>query len=173
MTTRTTRALVPGLLLLVTLGGCSEPSGNGVATAGEGTTTSTRQSSQQDQAVRFAQCLREHGLDVADPEDGKPPTINQDSGAEQEVKAATEACREYAPTRDRTLSSEDVDKLRRVAACMRENGFPDFPDPDPDQGGISIDDDSGIDTRSPEFTAAQERCGMGGPPPSSAPGGNG
>jgi hypothetical protein len=172
MTTRTTRALVAGLLL-VALCGCDRQDGDGVATAGSGTATSTQQPNQQDQSVRYAQCLREHGLDVADPEAGKPPAIEQGTASEQKVKAATEACKKYAPTRDRTVSGEDLEKLRAVAVCMREHGYANFPDPDPDQGGITIDDDAGIDTKSPEFKAAQEQCGMGGPPPSSASGSNG
>jgi hypothetical protein len=164
MTTRTTSVLALALLLAA-LCGCTARHGDGVATAG-GATTTTEPLSEQDQAVRYARCLREHGLDVADPEDGQLPAIEQGTASEQEVDAATQACKQYAPTRDRALSGEDAEKLRTVAKCMREHGFENFPDPDPDQGGIAIPDDSGIDTKSPEFKAAQEQCGMGGPQPS-------
>jgi hypothetical protein len=45
------------------------------------------------------------------------------------------------------------------SACMRENGVPTFPDPDPN-GGISIQGEpgSGLDPSSPQFKAAERVC---------------
>jgi len=168
---RTTRILALGLLLIMALTGCNGENGGGVATAGGGasSTASTGQVSDHEQAVRYAQCLRDNGIEVADPEDGHPPAIEQGTAPADEVKAATEACKQYAPTLDKPkMDTEQLEKLRQIAQCMRENGYPDFPDPDADEGGITIDDDSGIDTKSPDFTAAQQKCGMDGPPPSDA-----
>ena len=51
------------------------------------------------------------------------------------------------------------------AKCMRTNGVPNFPDPNPERGGLfSL---AGINPSSPAFRAAQEKCQklMGGGPP--------
>ncbi len=52
------------------------------------------------------------------------------------------------------------------AACMRDNGVPNFPDPKPGEG-VNIDGDL-FDINSPAFKAAQEKChsltGPGGSP---------
>jgi hypothetical protein len=49
------------------------------------------------------------------------------------------------------------DALVAFAACMRENGVPDFPDPVPSGGGLSLSTD-GVDADSPRFKAAEEAC---------------
>jgi hypothetical protein len=46
---------------------------------------------------------------------------------------------------------------RSFSACMRSHGVPKFPDANPN-GGIAIDQSSGIDPSSPTFQAAQKAC---------------
>jgi hypothetical protein len=46
------------------------------------------------------------------------------------------------------------DALVAFAACMRENGVPDFPDPKPSGSGLSLD----FDPSSPQFKTAQQSC---------------
>lgn len=43
------------------------------------------------------------------------------------------------------------------AKCMRENGVPNFPDPD-ENGQIRLDPNSGVDQESAEFRKGQEAC---------------
>jgi hypothetical protein len=43
------------------------------------------------------------------------------------------------------------------AKCMRENGVPNFPDPD-QNGQVQLDPNSGVDQESPEFRKGQEAC---------------
>jgi hypothetical protein len=65
-------------------------------------------------------------------------------------------------------ASEAIDPevaLLELAACMRESGFPDFPDPVVDSdGNIRLGflgpAETGIDPRSDEFRAARESCGQ-------------
>ncbi|MBP2707962.1 hypothetical protein JOL79_29695 [Microbispora sp. RL4-1S] len=53
-----------------------------------------------DQAVKFAQCMREHGVDVADPKPGEGVRIKlKGPDGEQKMKEAQGACKEYAPGR--------------------------------------------------------------------------
>jgi hypothetical protein len=165
---RKTRGFALGLLLVAALTGCGGQDGNNVASAG-GAATSTNSSehlSDHEKAVKYAQCLRDQGIEVADPEGDRPPGIERGVASDQEVEAAEQACRQYLPEgpKTRKLDQEQLEKLREVAQCMRAHGFPNFPDPDPDKGGISLGDDSGIDTKDPMFKAAQQECGMGGTP---------
>ncbi len=54
---------------------------------------------------------------------------------------------------------------------MRENGVPNFPDPQPD-GRLLLNPNEGVDPESPQFLAADEKCQQeGGPGGPQAPGG--
>jgi hypothetical protein len=90
------------------------------------------------------------------------------------VEAATEACQEYAPgeggQKPVEADPETVEKMREMAECMRENGVPNFPDPD-EEGRSVIDEDSGIDPEDPTFKAAKETCNEDGTMPGMKPGG--
>ncbi|GLX00596.1 hypothetical protein [Microtetraspora sp. NBRC 16547] len=50
----------------------------------------------RDRMVKFAQCMREHGVDMPDPSDG-PIKLQVPEGGEQKLKEAQEACKEFAP----------------------------------------------------------------------------
>jgi hypothetical protein len=70
-----------------------------------------------------------------------------------------------------SAASADSDAAVAFAQCMRENGVPNFPDPE--NGVFQATDESGIDPDSPEFKQAQQACRnllpagaqAGGPPP--------
>jgi hypothetical protein len=49
--------------------------------------------------------------------------------------------------------------MRKFSQCMRENGYPNFPDPQP-EGGIRIGSDDGvdIDPNSQKWNDAQAKC---------------
>jgi hypothetical protein len=98
----------------------------------------------QDAALEYAQCMREHGVDMPDPEfEGEggvlqrgPESVDQD-----EFEAADEECHdimdEVAPdagTIDPEQQAEMQDQLLEVAQCMREKGH-DMPDPEVDENG--------------------------------------
>jgi hypothetical protein len=54
-----------------------------------------------------------------------------------------------------SASQSKRDALVAFSACMRENGVPDFPDPEPVDGGFGL---SGVDPSSPGFRSAEETC---------------
>ncbi|MEV6285490.1 hypothetical protein [Kribbella sp. NPDC051770] len=147
------------------LTGCSsEPETSQVASGG--TTPSSGSSSepapenlsQEEKGVKFAQCLREHGLDIADPEPGKgiQLKVGPESGLSREqVDKAMEECRKYSPQGDAGPNPEQEERGRKFAACMRENGVEKFPDPKPGQRGIMIDREAGSD---PDLEKAQAAC---------------
>ena len=130
----------------------------------------------------FAQCMRDQGIDMADPttdENGNFQMMRPSGGGEggefdpadrEAMQAAREACSEYleglAQQFDRPDMTEMQDLMLEYAACMRENGV-DMPDPDfadsadsPGQGpGARLGFTSGdYDPDDPVFQAANEAC---------------
>jgi hypothetical protein len=118
--------------------GCSDGSAeNGNAGTGtvssSGTTSSaaTKKLTARDKAVKFAECIRAHGVsDFPDP--------NEKNQFEYGVSVtpavwgkATSACKDLQPPG--TLSSKRTPKQQsaslRFAQCIRDNGVQDFPDP--------------------------------------------
>jgi len=106
----------------------------------------------------FAQCMRDHGVEMADPEVGDNGEMKVQIGGgpgtegtppdRTKVDAAMQACQKLMPGGGemRKLSPEDLEKLRKMAECMRANGVPNFPDPDPNGGGLMINGDTiGVD----------------------------
>jgi hypothetical protein len=68
-----------------------------------------------------------------------------------------EAGTESTTTTAAATSSDEA--ILEFASCMRENGVPDFPDPQLDsQGGFGAALPEGVDPRSEEFQTAQEAC---------------
>lgn len=108
-----------------------------------------------DQAVAYAQCVRDNGY-AEFPDPGPDGRTELRIGPEDapRFEAAQEACQELAPeglTSFGAADPERVEQLVRVAQCMRDNGFPEFPDPTP-EGQFNI---TGLDF-DPETPAAQQ-----------------
>jgi hypothetical protein len=144
-------------VVLLGAAACAEPADDGVATAGGETTSSsaTGPAPATDRAERqrqYAECLRQHGIEVADAEAGKDVEV-RDTDTEA-AKEAARACQRYAPDSDAAKAGQDVAALREYASCMRANGVVEFPDPDPD-GELSIPKTI---LNSPEFDAADRAC---------------
>jgi hypothetical protein len=133
------------LIGLISAGcGSNAPSDTGTASS-SGTTSSTRAATStgsttsgadkkltaRDKAVKFAECIRAHGVrDFPDPNEKNQfeygvsvtPTV---------WKRATTACKDLQPPG--TLSGKRTTKQQsaalRFAQCIRDNGVKDFPDP--------------------------------------------
>src|SRR4051812_43846988 len=70
---------------------------------------------------QYLACLRDHG--VAQPKPGAPqPTTDPDV-----MQAAQAACAQQAPV-PATESADDLAARRATAKCMRDSGYPDWPD---------------------------------------------
>jgi hypothetical protein len=145
--TRKLRPLVAlglaGLIGLISAGcGSSASSDSGTGTAsstgptstGNGTTTSGGANTKltaRDKAVKFAECIRAHGVsDFPDP-DAKNQFQYGVSVSPAVWKQATTACKDLQPPG--TLSSKRTPKQQsaslRFAQCVRDHGVKDFPDP--------------------------------------------
>ncbi|GIE87912.1 hypothetical protein [Actinoplanes regularis] len=164
---RRTTILAVGLLLAATMTGCGKGARNdpSVATAQSAGATAkpsatATSSFDPDAPIRFSKCMRENGMTwFPDPQNGKMAIKIPDSVDKKAFEEAQQACRQFAPNRDNApkLSAEDLEKARQMAKCMRENGVPNFPDPQPD-GGIHLDSKMNLDPESPTFKAAEQKC---------------
>jgi hypothetical protein len=106
--------------------GSNAPSETGAATA-----TATKTATARDKAVKFAECIRAHGVaDFPDP-DAKNDFQYGVSVSPAVWKRATTACKDLQPPG--TLSSTRTPTQQSAslwfAQCVRDNGVKDFPDP--------------------------------------------
>lgn len=167
MRTRTRKALaVLPIALLVALTGCGPDTGDGagVASATGGDTSSgdsgesaepMSEDEQYEQMLDYAQCLREHGLDVQDPAPGEGIEVRIEGGPDKS-DAALEACEDLAP--QPPAGGPDQREARAdmlaYAKCMRDNGVEEFEDPKPGKG-IHLDATIAED---PDFEEAEQAC---------------
>ena len=105
---------------------------------GDGNTTAAN----QEKAVKFAQCMREHGVTAfPDPDASGNLTIDgvlNGSSIDPDSptwNAAIDACKDLQPpgfTGGGERDAGQQEAALQFAQCIRENGVTDFPDPDPD-----------------------------------------
>lgn len=171
------KAVLPAVVLLALAGCAKETGGDGVATAGGiGPTASAAAAADKGDALKFAQCMREHGLSwFSDPEPGQRGVrIQIPKGQDRsKVDAAMQACKQHLPNGGEPpkLDAATLEQMRQMAKCMRENGVPNFPDPAAD-GGIMLDSRKlGNGPGDPDFDAAEAACARLRPSP--PPGGEG
>jgi hypothetical protein len=171
-----------GLALLAGACGTPGPSAD-VASLGDGasagSTTTTAAAPTRDPkeaALEFARCMREHGVDVPDPEFSEDGGVGisiggengpVDSPALESAQAACEPIMDAAvPEGERKLDPAEEARMRenalKFAQCMRDHGV-DMPDPVFEGNGrvtqkLAGPQAGGPDPESPVFQDAQEAC---------------
>ncbi|GAA0213007.1 hypothetical protein GCM10009527_006180 [Actinomadura nitritigenes] len=118
--------------------------GDGVASAGgaaaKASASPSRSLSPEDAQLKFAQCMRQNGVDVPDPGSGHAETMRIGKGAGREkLQAAMKECQSWLQAGGKMPDLKDPkvrDQYVKFAQCMREHGI-DVKDPDPD-GTIQI-----------------------------------
>ncbi|MGW3151736.1 hypothetical protein ACWDG1_45490 [Streptomyces sp. NPDC001177] len=153
-------AVIPFAL---TLTACSSSGDDGgVASADKGKSAATAQPSKSADAreaqLKYAQCMRENGVDVKDPDPGQPLRVTGSGGpGKNTLEEAAKKCRKYmqnaAPGDADANDSKAHDQMVKFAQCMRENGV-DIPDPKPGEGlKMQVPQGSQAKTQ-----AAQKKC---------------
>jgi hypothetical protein len=141
---RLRRVAVTGCALALLTGCAQNGNASKVASISSATTTAAASTtaSDEDQALAYVRCMREHGIAMPDPKtDGGGIGVTIPDGADRsKVDAATEACKSLMPNggASKPVSAEDLDKLRQVAKCLREHGV-DVPDPTAADPGIKVE----------------------------------
>jgi hypothetical protein len=169
----------------VALAGCSVSFGNQAAappsssTAGAGAAsadpsgTGTGSAAREAAMLKFAQCMRSHGVNMPDPGSNGTGGFSFRSALQgvspTTLRSAMQACRGDLPSGgfgDRTFTPSPQMKadLLKFAACMRKNGVPNYPDPNFTAGGgfgffgRGGQSSSGINPQSPAFQKAAAAC---------------
>jgi hypothetical protein len=141
--------------------------------------------------LAFAQCMREQGVEMDDPSPGEGMLFRIGPGADgtsvdpfdEAFVAAQEACSPILeagrPELDPAAQQERLEQLLSMAQCIRDSGFPEFPDPVLDGdgririGGGEGPGSLGIDPASEAFRAVMTGCsetvGLELPGPASGP----
>ncbi|WP_225992529.1 hypothetical protein [Actinomadura montaniterrae] len=139
------RAVVVAGVVLAGAAACGGgDGGDGVASVGgaaaKASASPSRSLSPEDAQLKFAQCMRQNGVDVPDPGSGHAETMRIGKGVGKEkLQAALKKCQSWLQAGGKLPDLKDPkvrDQYVKFAQCMREHGV-DMKDPDPD-GTIQI-----------------------------------
>jgi hypothetical protein len=145
----------PAAALALTIAGCG---GSGDS---KSSSSSSNANSTLEQAVKYAQCMRENGVtNFPDPDKNGRFMIaaggpNQNS---PQFKKAQQTCKSQKPPGiqdDPAHKAQAQKEWLKFAQCMRKNGIQNFPDP---QDGRLLVDRSRINVNSPQFKKALNAC---------------
>jgi hypothetical protein len=131
-----------------------------LAACGSSSSDKTAPAAGQEQARKYAQCIRANGVpDFPDPDaEGRFRGRAHEQQDNPKFRAALEACRDLAPGGEHEQnrgSPAFVEQARKFAQCIRDNGVPDFPDPGPDGTFRGASHERQGD---PKFQAALQTC---------------
>ena len=174
---RDPRVALLGLGLALALAACGAPSdGDQVAslTGGQATTTTGAGAKDagedpQQQAIEFARCMREHGVDMPDPEVDDKGRVKVRVGMAggngrrpdpKKLDEAQKACGGLlggGGDGPGQLDPAARDAMVDFARCMREHGI-DMPDPTGDGLVMRKDSGGGPDPESEAFRQAEQAC---------------
>jgi hypothetical protein len=150
------RLLIILLAALCALGACL---GLG-ACGGTSPSPAAAKASAQEKMLKFARCMREHGVNMPDPVAGQP--MHFSTANPQGIDAAQNACKRYSAATE-ISPAEKASHLAaglKFARCMRQHGI-DVPDPTTSGSSVQIKGQAGpgsINPSSPTFQAAQNAC---------------
>jgi hypothetical protein len=126
----------------------------------------TSEQSREQQFLRLAKCLREHGVNVGTPTGGGPIRVQgQGSAAPKQFESARNACAKYATGLRPKLSPQErvarEEAVQKFAKCMREHGIK--VEAKTGEGGTAIgihvgSSEGGPNPESPAFQTAQKAC---------------
>jgi hypothetical protein len=109
----------------------SSGTASSTGTASSADTGGKKNATDQDKAVKFAECIREHGVPHFPDPDAKGDFVFGIDVSPAVWKKAVDACKDLQPPG--ALSSKRSPNQQsaslRFAECIRKNGVKDFPDP--------------------------------------------
>ncbi|MBC6461963.1 hypothetical protein [Actinomadura sp. HBU206391] len=149
-------------LLLVTAAACTKSNdGKGVASVnGSATPSATPSLSLLGQGIRWARCMRQHGVPMPDPVVANGDGIrfegaDKDAFDRDVAEKADEACKPYRPVLPADGQRKKLEAARQESRCLREHGVASYPDPDPNDLGKDLPQAVRDD---PQYEQAKEIC---------------
>ncbi|MFF9122308.1 hypothetical protein ACF09J_03160 [Streptomyces sp. NPDC014889] len=114
------------------------------------------------QELAFYRCLEKQGV-VLEKRDDDLLRVDKDRNDQKTQTRAEAKCADLLPdpVTAAPAPSEAVASAQAFSACVRKNGFPDYPDPDPKSGQVDLPGDQAEAYRTPEFLAAAKKCSPG------------
>jgi hypothetical protein len=117
------------------------------------------------QAVKYSQCMRDNGVpSFPDPVNGRL-TLKVQKGTDLDPESpafqkAQETCKPYQPAGLGQQGADPEQQARTLkwVQCMRDNGVPDMPDPQPDGRMLIGGPSGGPNPDSQAFKDAQTKC---------------
>ena len=124
--------------------------------------TAGSDSASEQAALKFARCMRQHGVNVPDPGTHGEISVRIGPGDKAKADAAQKACGHYLRSLARqSASPAQIQRMRdaalKYARCMRSHGV-DFPDPKFKSGGMMQFGGPGLNPNDPSFKAADKAC---------------
>jgi len=117
----------------------------------------------KDAALKFAQCMRQNGIDVPDPEPDGGLMIKAGKNTDQaKMEKAMKTCQHFMKDSGPGDAAKDPkfrDAMVKYAACMRAHGV-DMPDPGPD-GSFTVK------SKETKAKSGKSTMGIGGDDPAS------
>jgi hypothetical protein len=147
-------ALLAAAVLALGMSGCSTTE----QTAADADGPTAREA-----AVAFAECMRENGIDMADPDSSGmvriEPELQEQAGFADAQRECSHLLSDAAPVDgDGGMPTDMREQMLELAQCMRDAGY-DFPDPDFSGGGAVIGiGEGGVDPSDPDVRAAMAQC---------------
>lgn len=146
-------------VVVVAAVGCSSGSGEKAVATVTASGSAAPSATSSFQPAAFAKCMRQNGVaDFPDPSANGQYDLPKDiDPTSDSFKAAEQKCQQYNGPGNQsrpTANWSSADQLK-YAACMRQNGIPNFPDPDAN-GRVQLP--SGVDPNSTTVTNAEAAC---------------
>jgi hypothetical protein len=104
-------------------------------------------------------CLEENGVVLEERDDGAL-RVDKDKNKEAAQAAAQTKCANLLPSDASAAPAPAafVAKAMKFSACVRENGFPKYPDPDPKTGQVELGAGEESAYKTSEFRVAADKC---------------
>jgi hypothetical protein len=159
-----TRTPIAGAVLAVALavaacgGGQSGPQVAGSGGGGGTTAAAPTSTDPQDSLLGFAQCMRQHGVNIPDPRPGQGQITMPTGIPSERLQPAMQACQTYL-SQGLGKNPDDPaaqDRALKEAQCLRQHGF-DVADPQPGSP-LTV---HGANAKDPRFTQAVQDCKHG------------
>lgn len=157
-------ALTAAVVLPLSVAACQQEDPDATDDTGATTEPST---DPEDAMLDYAQCMRDNGVPMEDPQGGdggRGLTLMGDEVDPDVVRAAEEKCGEILDSAmpedgGRELPAEQKEALLAAAQCMRDRGWK-VSDPEFDGGKVTqrLDKSSGIDPNDPKFQSDAQAC---------------
>ncbi|MEV8210602.1 hypothetical protein [Streptomyces sp. NPDC079189] len=107
----------------------------------------------------YYKCLEKNGLTLETRDDSQL-RVDKDKNDNASMVSAEAKCADLLPDEASAAPAPSafVAKVRKFSACVRENGFPEYPDPDPTTGQVDASVDQAEKYQTPEFVVAAKKC---------------